>query len=284
MLGTALLIGAAAVVGLPGTHGFASEWLLFMSLFRGSQELTGPVRLAMLLGVVAAAFTAGAALACFVRLVGVGLLGHARSREAAETAAPESALLVIPAAVLAGLCFVLVALLHPLLELLGAAVEQLAPGAAMAPLQELVAPLPWLGTVAIGGSAVVAIGRVWLNRRRSVRWAVTWDCGYSQPKATMQYTASSLAQPITRVLQPALQSAMRWTPPNGLWPSALTWMAQTPERALAELYRPAFNRVANLLGFFTRLQEGQVMVYLRYVGIALLLLLAWLFLPIERWR
>jgi hypothetical protein len=100
----------------------------------------------------------------------------------------------------------------------------------------------------------------------------------------MQYTASSLAQPITRVLQPALRTAVQWTPPRGLWPPSLAWEARTPERALAELYRPAFVRLAGWLGFFSRLQEGQVMVYLRYVGyvgVALLVLFAWLFLPVE---
>lgn len=281
LLATSLLVGAAAVVGLPGTHGFAGEWLLFMSLFRGSQELAGGARLTMLLGVVAAAFTAGAALACFVRLVGVGLLGHARSSAASDAEAPRSAWLAIPVAALAALCLALVVVLQALLQLLGPAVEQLVPGADVAAVVRLAAPLPWLAVVLFGGVALVALGRAWLAWRRPVRRAVTWDCGFSQPASTMQYTASSLAQPVTRVLQPALRTAVRWTPPRGLMPDALAWEARTPERALAELYRPAFVRLAQLLGFFSRFQEGQVMVYLRYVGVALLVLLAWLFLPVE---
>src|SRR5439155_20691426 len=156
-LGTSLVVGAAALVGLPGTAGFAGEWLLFMSLFRGSLELTGPARLVMLLGVVAAAFAAGAALACFVRFLGVGLLGRARSREAAEVASSGSPWLAIPVAVLAGLCLALVALLRPLLEWLAPAVEQLAPGAPAAALQPLVGPLPWLAGVLLGGAAAVAL-------------------------------------------------------------------------------------------------------------------------------
>jgi len=278
-LGTSLVVGAAALVGLPGTAGFAGEWLLFMSLFRGSLELTGPARLVMLLGVVAAAFAAGAALACFVRFLGVGLLGRARSREAAEVASSGSPWLAIPVAVLAGLCLALVALLRPLLEWLAPAVEQLAPGAPAAALQPLVGPLPWLAGVLLGGAAAVALGGAWLRRGRPVRSGVTWDCGYSHPAPAMQYTAASVAQPVTRVLQPALRTAVRWTPPRGLWPTALHWEARTPERALAELYRPAFVRLTRLLRFFTRIQQGQVMVYLRYVGVALLVLLAWLFFP-----
>ena len=63
-------------------------------------------------------------------------------------------------------------------------------------------------------------------------------------------------------------------------PRPLTWESRTPERALVELYRPGFLRLSRMLGFFTRLQEGQVMVYLRYLAVALLVLLAWLFWPV----
>ena len=278
VLGTAVLVGAGAIVGMPGTHGFSSEWLLFMSLIRGAQELTGGARFAMLLGATAAAFTAGTAVACFVRLVGVGLLGHARSGEAADAVSPRSAWLVIPVVALASLTFLLVVILRPMLGLLAAAIEQLTPVTTIAPLQQLVAPLPWLAAALPLGAAVIVLGR-WLPRSRPARSGPTWDCGYAQPTASMQYTASSLAQPVTRVLQPALRTTVRWAPPRGLWPAALTWEARTPERALAELYRPGFVRLALLLSFFNRLQEGQVMVYLRYVGVALLVLLGWLFLP-----
>jgi len=283
-LATPLLIGALAVVGLPGTHGFASEWLLFMGLFRGGQELAGSARLAMLLGVVTVAFTAAAAGACFVRLAGIGLLGHPRSRAAAEAVAPGSAWLAIPVVGLAGLCFVLVALLQPMLRLIGPAVEQLAPGGGAGAVELLAAPLPWLGAVLVGGAALVLLGRAWLGWRRPERRGLTWDCGYAQPDPAMQYTASSLAQPITRVLQPALRTAVSWAPPRGLSPGPLTWESRTPERALVELYRPAFVRLSRLLGFFTRLQEGQVMVYLRYLALTLLGLLVWLFFPIELGR
>ena len=280
-LGTTLLVGAGALLGLPGTHGFASEWLLFLSLARGSQELAGPSRLVTLLGVAAAAFAAGAALACFVRVVGVGLLGHPRSREAAEAAPPGSPLLVVPVIVLAGSCFGIAAALGPIVTWLRPVIEQLAPGADVTGIRRLVSPLPWLTVVLLGGTLVVWLVRMWLGRRRPVRWGVVWDCGYARPGPTMQVTATSLAQPITSVLQPALRTLVRWTPPRGMWPSGLAWEARTPERALAELYRPAFERLTHALGYLTRLQEGRVMVYLRYLGIALLVLLGWLFLPLE---
>jgi hydrogenase-4 component B len=281
LLGTTLMIGAAALIGLPGTHTFASEWLLLLALFRGCQAFAGPQRLAMLIAVVAVTFTAGAALACFVRLIGVGLLGHPRSREAAECVAPRSAGLRLTTAALAFLCLALVAFLQPMLGLLSHAVAELVPRGFSTEARRVASPLPWLALVPVAAGILFAIYRAWLRGTRGVRSTVTWDCGYARPDVSMQYSASSLPQPVTRVLQPALKTMTSWTAPRGLWPSEMKWEARTPERALAELYRPGYLRLTSLLGSLSRLQEGRVMVYLRYVGLALLVLLAWFFWPTE---
>jgi hydrogenase-4 component B len=280
-LATTLLAGAAALVGLPGTHGFASVWLLLLSLFRGAQSLVGADRLAMLLAVFAVAFTEGAALACFVRIVGVGLLGHPRSPGAANAAPPRDAGLVFPVALLAGACFGLVALVRPSLVLLGRAVAQLVPGAPVDGVQRLASPLPWLAALPFAIAATVLLYRTWLRRSRTIAWTVTWDCGYARPTASMQYTATSLSQPVTRMLEPVLRTTVDERLPAGLWPAAMNWESRTPERTLAEIYRPAFARIAAGLGLFRRLQEGRVMVYLRIMGAALLVLLLWLFWPPE---
>ncbi|HEX7077109.1 MAG TPA: proton-conducting transporter membrane subunit [Candidatus Eisenbacteria bacterium] len=279
LLGTGLLAGAAALVGLPGTHGFASEWLLFMALFRGSQTLVGPARFVMLLAVVATAFTTGAALAGFVRILGIGLLGHPRGPEAAAARPPRDAALALPVLVLAVSCVGLVPFLGPMLAVIGRAVAALTPGAPIDRVARLASPLPWLAAIPALAAVAFLLYRTWLERGRTIRRAVTWDCAYARPEATMQYTATSLAQPVTRLLHPALRTNVDWRPPQGLWPDAMTWVSRTPERALAEVYRPAFRRVAALLGFFRRIQEGRVMVYLRYVGVALLILLVWFFWP-----
>src|SRR5258708_31001542 len=99
--GVAFLVGAAALIGLPGLHGFTGEWLLFMSLLTGSQALPGALRLPLLVGLLAVAFAAGTALACFVRAAGIGLLGHPRSAAAAEPAPERGSWLALPAGLLA---------------------------------------------------------------------------------------------------------------------------------------------------------------------------------------
>lgn len=282
ILGVGVIVGAASLVGLPGTHGFASEWLLFISLLHGSQALPGALRLGALVAVIAAAFAAGMAVACFVRLVGIGLLGHPRSAEAAAADRPAGAGWTAPLLLLAAGSYVLVLALPAMVEALLRAVAPLVPGVPLESVRHLTAPLPWLALLPAAAAVAALAYRAWLRRARPVRRGLVWDCGYARPAATMEYTASSLPGPVTTLFQPALRAAVRWTPPRGLWPfEPMAFESKTPERALVEFYGPTFRRVAALLGFFRRLQEGRVMVYLRYVGVALLVLLAWLFWPVE---
>jgi len=280
LLSLALIAGAATLAGIPGTQGFSGVWMLLSALFHGSRSLAGADRLLMLLAVVAVAFTEGMAVASFVRVVGVGLLGHPRSSGAAGAQAPRDPWLLVPVLILAAACFVLVAMLGPMLALLAPAVSPLVGGASFDPVRRLAAPLPWLAVIPLALAAWVWPYRAWLRRARAIRRAVTWDCGYARPAPTMQYSASSLSQPVTRMLAPALGMAVRWRSPAGQWPAAMSWESSAPERALAGFYRPLFTRVSDWLGHIRWLQQGQVMVYLRYLAVALLVLLVWLFWPV----
>ena len=102
----AFLVGAMAIAGLPPLNGFASEWLTLQALLHVTvygdvwDGLAGAVALAIL------AATAALALFCFVKVVGLVLLGPSRSDAAAaaeEAPLPMRAALVL----LAGVCVVL---------------------------------------------------------------------------------------------------------------------------------------------------------------------------------
>ena len=102
----AFLVGAMAIAGLPPLNGFASEWLTLQALLHVTayghvgDGMAGAVALAAL------AATAALALFCFVKVVGLVLLGPPRSDAAAaaeEAPLPMRAALVL----LAGVCVVL---------------------------------------------------------------------------------------------------------------------------------------------------------------------------------
>src|SRR5712691_4067396 len=101
--GTAFLIGAAAIVGLPPLNGFVSEFLVF---YAGLDGVLGPgasIEVAGLGIVVIMGLISGLAAACFAKAFGIVFLGAPRSDEAAE--AHEVARPMLAAmAVLAVLC------------------------------------------------------------------------------------------------------------------------------------------------------------------------------------
>ena len=77
-----------AIAGLPPLNGFASEWLTLQSLLHAA--LHRPVGIALLAGAALAALAATAALAllCFVKVVGLALLGAPRRAECAAAVDP----------------------------------------------------------------------------------------------------------------------------------------------------------------------------------------------------
>src|SRR5438876_11985510 len=69
--GTAFLIGAAAIVGLPPLNGFVSEFLLFYAGFAAVMDPSAGIALAGLMAIVAMGLIGGLAAACFAKAFGI---------------------------------------------------------------------------------------------------------------------------------------------------------------------------------------------------------------------
>ena len=86
--GGAFLVGSMAIAGLPPLNGFASEWLTLQSLLHAA--FYRPVAVALVAGAALAGLAATAALAllCFVKVVGLALLGAPRRPQCADATDP----------------------------------------------------------------------------------------------------------------------------------------------------------------------------------------------------
>ena len=273
--GGLMVVGAAAIAALPGLNGFTSEWVILSGLLTGGVELRGASQIAVLAGVTALALTGALAAACFARLTGVTLLGEPRSEGARHAAAPGWEMW-LPMLLLAVLCVAVAWAPAPVIALLVPAVGSMAPGANMGPVPATVAPL---GEVALLVALGLALGAAlrWLLVRRAagIRRAPTWGCGYTRPAPRMQYTASSFAEPITRIFQPLLRSRVESDVPAAVaWPEAVSWRSVTPDRALAGFYEPVFRSVERALLRLRGLQQGHLSTYLLYIVLTVLVLVA----------
>jgi formate hydrogenlyase subunit 3/multisubunit Na+/H+ antiporter MnhD subunit len=275
VLAAILVLGITA---LPPLNGFCSELVLYTAALAGLRAADPGTSLPSLAALAVLVAISGLAAVVFANVFGTTFLGQSRSAAAAEaTEAPRG--LRVPITILVVLCVVLALAAGPLLRQVAAMLS---------------GPLglsPWnsgidetrdmLGHVALAGGGLAAMVlllaglRWWLLRAREVKTAGTWDCGYAEPTARMQYTAASFVEPATTLLNPLLRARDEVKKPEGLFPTTASYASGATISIRDELYGRAFTWIAVNLGRLRRLQHGHVHLYVLYVALTLLALLFW---------
>ncbi len=280
LVGGVLVLGAAAMAALPGLNIFTSEWLLLRGLLLGATASNGMVQAALLGAILAIVCAGGLAVACFVRLVGVGLAGSPRTVRAANAPRPGWAM-VVPLLVLAGACVLIGAFPGRTAGALSAAVTVIAPGADARTAGSMLRPIALVGPLVLAAAALLFALRRVVGRRSPERLAVTWGCGYAVPTVAMHYTSTSFAQPLTRVLEPVLRTERRRAVDPGagpLWPRAASWGSRTADRVLAGLWLPVIAAIARAGARVRALHQDRVTGSLLHIGATVLVMLALLLL------
>jgi hydrogenase-4 component B len=263
-------LGAAAISGLPPLNGFVSEWLIFLGLFDAAIA-HGPAAWAALPAAVLLGVTGALALACFVKVCGVVFLGAPRTTAAAE--AHECGWRMRGAMLtLAGGCVAIG--LAPILfwPALARAIGGWCPSWAS---PEPPAPLASLGWIDVVLAVVAAMAAGWLWRKikhHGVKRALTWDCGYAEPTARMQYTAGSFAGIITEWFGWILRPERHEERGEDVFPAGASLVQHTPETVLERVIHPVGWVVMQVSTAARRLQHGRLQAYLLYLVIGLAVL------------
>jgi formate hydrogenlyase subunit 3/multisubunit Na+/H+ antiporter MnhD subunit len=273
--GSLMILGSVAIAGLPPLNGFASEWLIYLGLLVGGSETRSAAGPLLLL--VAAALAAIGVLAalCFVRLIGIALLGQPRSA-GAEHAHESSIGLVSPTLVLA-LAIVTIPLTTPsITPFLRATAAQIA-GASLGSEQvgARVGVIASVSAILWVMLLLVAVPLVLLARRRS---AVdeTWGCGYAAPTARMQYTGRSFAEMMAeRFLPPRFRAFVVVHRPVSIFPSVGTVSSDCTDPLTRSAYEPFIAWCASRFSRLRWLQQGMLHVYLVYILLTVVVALAW---------
>jgi formate hydrogenlyase subunit 3/multisubunit Na+/H+ antiporter MnhD subunit len=280
--GASFLVGAVAISGLPPLNGFVSEFLIYLGAFGsvvGTSAAVMPV-VPALIAIGALALIGGLATACFTKGFGIVFLGEPRSEHSAH--AHESGLLMrLPMALLAAACiglglfpFAIVRLLTPALLLVTRQPESMVT-AVLASSGDLLRMIALGAAIFLTCVVCLTILRRRLLAGRPVEEAVTWDCGYAQPTARMQYTASSFAQPLTQLFGMVLRTCIRSVPPDGLFPRRASLTTDTPDAFREAAFRPVFAGIERAFDRLRILQQGRIQVYVLYIVLTLIVLMVW---------
>ena len=276
------LVGAVAISGLPPLNGFVSEFLIYLGAFGGGISLKAEAAVPLFGLIAGLALIGGLAAACFAKAFGIVFLGQPRSRHG-EHAHEAGWAMRIPMLVLAIGC-VLIGLLAPMvlsvLQPVIQGVSGLPANVVHENLGSAAGPLRWVATIAaafLALTAILALLRRSLLANRKVEESVTWACGYAQPTAHMQYTASSFAQPLTDLFRPLLGTKRIISTTSGYFPSDVGMKTETLDLSSEKIYRPVFTRIGSGLSRLRWLQHGNVQLYILYIALTLLVLLVWEF-------
>jgi hydrogenase-4 component B len=271
--GGAFLLGAMAIAGLPPLNGFVSEWLTLQALLHVPAYGGVGDGVASALALAALAATAALAVLCFVKVVGLVLLGPPRRAAVAaatEVAPPMRAAMVVLALGCVALGLVPALLFRKLVTLAPWHITASTP---------LSLRLPGTGSLPTLGLAlsliVLSTVFVRLRGRRSAAPAPTWACGQLVEPA-LNWTSAGFSKPLRLVLEtvlrPEREIAVR---SHGGVVQEISYSGRVPQLLDERLYRPAVAVGLDAARHARRLQTGRLGTYVAYlIALVVVLLVA----------
>lgn len=274
--GTAMLVGAVAIAALPPLNGLTGEWLLYRGLADVGLHADPSAGLAAIGGIALLALIGGLAAFCFVRLVGIALLGTPRHADAARAHESPPAM-TVPLAVLAVACVALAIAPGVAVSLQAPVVAMLA-HAAPADVVAVAYVLTPLAVCNAGLLSAIALAVLLVVRRarRGAGSAETWGCGYLAPGPRMQYTAASFAEMmVDRVVPGWLRARAASRRAEGPFPRSAAFSRDTADPLTRGAYEPLLARWGDRFARLRFLQQGSLHMYLVYILVMAVAGLAW---------
>lgn len=289
LTGCLFLVGGLGASAIPPLNGFVGEFLLLLAAFDTAVSPAVPASATVLVfvAIAAIALTGGVAAAALAKGFGFIFLGTPR-QALPKLAVKERRSQIIPPFVLAAACLAMAVLSQEALGLIKPTAERLVriwqPSGFRLEEMEIWAlknPMGYVSGAAKGTLLLLAVIAIsWLIRRvvsigKKVEQAPTWDCGYADPKSSMQYTATSFVRPLSKTFQALSPIEEKSEHPAGLFPGKSSFVSSPPPVERAVGYARLFRLVSAVAAKVRQMQTGQVQTYLLYMAVVLVLLLIW---------
>ena len=270
--GAAFFVGAVSIAGLPPLNGFASEWLTLQALLHTAMVANaGSVYGVLALAALGA--TAALAVFCFVKVVGLVLLGPPR-REAVAAAIEVAPVMRYAVIALAGVCVVLgvaPGLLVGRLVTLAPWPMAATTGAGLDPPGTGSLPTVGIALLIAGGTAIL----FWLRGSTRPAPAPTWVCG-QEIGPRLNWTGTGFTKPLQLVLRPVLRPRREvQVHVEGGVTLDVSYQGEVPNLIDERIYAPVTRWSLAAAAHARRLQSGSLGTYTAYlIGLVIVVLTA----------
>ncbi len=283
------LLGAMAISALPPLNGFVSEWLTLQAFFLGALNVTGGVKVFLVICAAILALTSGLAAACFVKAFGITFLAIPRSNYARD--AKEA-----PLSMKAGMAFLslltiifglaCVKIIKILAQVAGSVTGldigsmsfsfnnfTISPQAG----KNIYLSTPLLALILITlGVAGFLIYRIF-SRRNAVIYK-TWDCGYYKIGPRNEYTATAFSKPFRIAFSFFLLPYRKTQKIRESFYHVKSFAYETYTTPVFKkyIYEPLLALVFKMAKSMRKIQLGSIHLYLGYIFITLVLLIVFI--------
>jgi hydrogenase-4 component B len=281
--GIGAVFAAMSLAAVPPQAGFATEWYIFQTLFQGTQVDNLVARLTIALAAAGLALVAAVALATFVKLFGVGLLGDGHDGPSHLSWFRSSCVFIV------GLCVLALAVGMPWwLRFMGQANQSVFGVNATASMRDGWLLVPLSGKFAfisptklvIAGPllALIPLGLFWINRSRfKLRRVPVWSGGRREDArriATTSLAFSNALRTFYSFIYGPTHNVEREYQENPYFLKRLIFNQEVAPVFGPYLFAPITGFVRRLSTAVSALQSGYLNSYNAMIGILLVLILA----------
>ena len=275
LTGSSFLVGSVSISGMPPFNGFISEFLIYYGAFYGL-SLTGISFIFAVLVIVSLALIGGLAAACFSKVVGVVFLGEPRDASL-HKATEVGGSMVLAQLVLAGACLLIgVWPEYPVRAAFQASrAVPLIAGFEVTRFMPLMVNVSRTAALFLLVLLLLAGVRKLLYAGKDCSHAGTWGCGFTQPTVRMQYTGTSYADTILDFFQPFVRIRKKYTGISRIFPEKIAYDTHV-EDIFANGSSWLARSINYLLARLHWIQHGKIQLYIAYIVVAIVVLLAFL--------
>ncbi len=275
LTGSCFLVGSISISGMPPFNGFISEFLIYYGAFYGL-SLTGISFIFSALVIVSLALIGGLAAVCFSKVVGIVFLGEPRDASLLK-ATEAGGSMVLVQLVLAGACLLIG--IWP--EYPVQAAFQASRAVPLISEFEVTQFMPLMVNVSRTAALFLFILlllagiRKLLYTGKDCPQAGTWGCGFTQPTVRMQYTGTSYADSVLDFFQPFVRIRKKYAGISKIFPEKIAY-----DTHAEDIFANGLTRIARSINYLLErlhwIQHGKIQLYIAYIVVTIVVLLAFL--------